>query len=71
MDTLKIEIDKIVSRANLNTKKETATPYHGSNAGETVEYTLYWDVYRCEWTYESRAIQGFVFNEINKLIQLS
>jgi hypothetical protein len=43
--------------------------YHGSSKDEEIEYTLYFDEYRCEWTTKDRAFQGFVFKYINEFIK--
>lgn len=63
MNTLKIEIEKIISQAELNTR-----PFEGTHKGETVTFTQYFDEYRCEWTNKKRATQGFVFSKISHLI---
>lgn len=58
-------------RVNWNPKTETKTGYgyHGSSKDDEIQYTLYFDSYRCEWTTKDRAFQGFVFQEINKLLK--
>jgi len=58
-------------KANWKPKTETKTGYgyHGSSKGEEIEYTLYFDSYRCEWTTEDRAFQGLVFQEISKFLK--
>lgn len=57
-------------KANWNpeTKTKSGYGYHGSSKDDEIEYTLYFDSYRCEWTTEDSAFQGFVFKEINKLL---
>lgn len=58
-------------KVNWNPKMETKKGYgyHGSSKDDEIEYTLYFDSYRCEWTTKDRAFQGFVFQEINKLLK--
>jgi hypothetical protein len=51
------------------TKTETGYGYHGSSKGDEIEYTLYFDEYRCEWGSEDRAFQGFIFKTIDKTIK--
>jgi hypothetical protein len=57
--------------ANWKPKTETKTGYgyHGSSKGDEIEYTLYFDSYRCEWTTKNRAFQGLVFQEIDKFLK--
>jgi hypothetical protein len=58
-------------KANWKPKTETKTGYgyHGSSKGDEIEYTLYFDSYRCEWTTKDRAFQGLVFQEIDKFLK--
>ena len=58
-------------KANWKPKTETKTGYgyHGSSKGDKIEYTMYFDEYRCEWTTKDRAFQGLVFKEIDKFLK--
>ena len=58
-------------KANWKPKKETKKGYgyHGSRKSDEIEYTMYFDEYRCEWTTKDRAFQGLVFKEINKFLK--
>jgi len=51
------------------TKTETGYGYHGSRKDDKIEYTMYFDEYRCEWTTKDRAFQGLVFKEIDKFLK--
>jgi len=68
MDELKNVIKKLKSSWKPKTKEAVATISHGSKEGDIIEYTLYFDVYRNEWTSERRAFQGFVFHYINSYL---
>ena len=57
-------ISELKRNWNPKTKTETVYGYHGSSKGDEIEYTLYFDEYRCEWTTEYRAFQGLVFKNI-------
>ena len=58
-------------KANWKPRTETKTGYgyHGSSKGDEIEYTMYFDEYRCEWTTKDRAFQGLVFKEIDKFLK--
>jgi hypothetical protein len=62
-------IAELKSKWNPKTETKTGYGYHGSSKGDEIEYTLYFDEYRCEWTTKDRAFQGYVFKHINKFIQ--
>lgn len=52
--------------SQLKSKKDIQyAPNHGSSCGEKVETTVYYDPYRSEWTYKSRAIEGHIFQSIH------
>jgi len=61
-------IMELKSKWNPKTKTKTGYGYHGSSKGDEIEYTLYFDEYRCEWTDINTAFQGYVFKNINKFI---
>ena len=50
-------------KENWKPKTETKTGYgyHGSSKGDEIEYTLYFDSYRCEWTTKDRAFKDLFF----------
>lgn len=50
---------------------ETKPATGHNNHGEAITYTLYFDVFRCEWTSRKRAFQGYVFKHVNEMIQQS
>ncbi len=58
-------------KENWKPKTETKTGYgyHGSSKGDEIEYTMYFDEYRCEWTTKDRAFQGLVFKEVDKFLK--
>ena len=62
-------IGELKSKWNPETETKTGYGYHGSRKGDEIEYTLYFDEYRCEWTTKDRAFQGYVFKHINEFIQ--
>ena len=70
-DSVKDYIEEL--RINWDPKKETRTGfhYHGTKSGDKFEYEVYFDNYRCEWTDEKRAFQGFVIENINKFLTKS
>lgn len=51
------------------TKTEIGYGYHGSRKGDKIEYTMYFDEFRCEWTTKDSAFQGFVFEQIDKYLK--
>jgi hypothetical protein len=51
------------------TKTKTGYGYHGSRKGDKIEYTLYFDEYRGEWTTKKRAFQGLVFKYVDKFLK--
>jgi hypothetical protein len=51
------------------TETKTGVGYHGSNKGNEITYTMYFDEYRCEWTDKDRAFQGHVFSEIDSYLR--
>lgn len=61
-------IAELKSRWVPNTKTESGYGYHGSNKGDEIEYTLYFDEFRCEWTTKDIAFEGYVFKEIKKYL---
>ena len=67
-DSVKCYIEKLRSEWNPKIEKGERFKYHGTKSGEKVDYELYFDNYRCEWTTKERAFQGFVIENINKLI---
>ena len=50
-------------------ESKTGYGYHGSSKGDEIEYTMYFDEYRCEWTTKDRAFQGLVFKEVDKFLK--
>jgi hypothetical protein len=50
------------------TKVKTGYGYHGSSKGDEVEYTMYFDEFRQEWTTKDRAFQGLVFGYIDNCL---
>lgn len=52
------------------TKTSSSIGYHGSNKGEEMEYTLYYDVKNLEWvTDEERAFNGFLYKELDRILR--
>ena len=62
-------IAELKSKWNPETETKTGYGYHGSSKGDEIEYTLYFDEYRCEWTTKDIAFQGYVFKHINEFIK--
>ena len=62
-----------ISDLKLNWKPEKKTEsgygYHGSSKGDYIEYELYFDEFRCEWTDKDRAFQGYVFKNITSILK--
>ena len=58
-------------KQNWKPKTETKTRYgsHGSNKGDEIKYTMYFDEYRCEWTTKYRAFQGLVFKNVDRFLK--
>lgn len=67
--TLKEIIDELKLKWVPKTKPQVGYGYHGSNKGDEIEFTLYFDEYRCEWTTKDIAFKGYVFSYINKFIE--
>ena len=61
-------ITELKSKWNPKTETKTGYGYHGSSKGDEIEYTVYFDEYRSEWTTKDRAFQGYVFKQINDFI---
>lgn len=52
------------------TKTSGGIGYHGSNKGEEMEYTMYYDVKNWEWvTDEEKAFKGFLYTELDKILR--
>jgi len=52
------------------TEVKTGYGYHGSIKGDEIEYTMYFDEFRYEWTTKDRAFQGLMFKHINEFLNL-
>jgi hypothetical protein len=68
-ETMHSFITELKSKWNPKTETIKGTCYHGSKKGDEIEYTLYFDEYRCEWTNKDRAFKGYIFKHINTLIE--
>lgn len=66
--TTEQEIKMILSTANLKTKISGGYGYHGSSKGDYIEYTLYWDVLKADWTNRDEALKNFVCYTLNSKI---
>ncbi len=66
-------MSRFISELKQNWKPKTETKigygYHGSSKGDEIEYTMYFDEYRCEWTTKDTAFQGLVFKSVDKFLK--
>jgi hypothetical protein len=71
-----LHISSVIPRLLLELKKEwepkTKTKigygYHGSSKGDKIEYVVYFDDYKNNWTTKSIAFEGFVFKRISEFL---
>lgn len=70
---IKSDMYRFISELKENWKPETKTKdgycYHGSSKGDKIEYTMYFDEYRCEWATKDKAFQGWVFKNVDKFLK--
>ena len=44
-------------------------PNHGSSTSEDLEVTLYWNVYKCDWTSKEDALADYVIGLLRPYIK--
>lgn len=69
LDIIKREIAQLKKGWKPKTETKIGYGYHGSSKGDKLEYVMYFDEYRCEWTTKDIAFQGFVFENVDKLLK--
>jgi hypothetical protein len=62
-------IDELKQNWKPKTETKTGYGYHGSSKGDKIEYTMYFDEYRCEWTTKDRAFQGLIFKNVDRFLK--
>ena len=62
-------IDELKQNWKPKTETKKSYGYHGSSKGDEIEYTMYFDEYRCEWTTKDRAFQGLVFKNVDRFLK--
>jgi|VirMetMinimDraft_7_1064189.scaffolds.fasta_scaffold67100_2 hypothetical protein len=62
-------ITELLKDIRLDERSEHGYGYHGSIKGDRIDYTLYYDKYRCQWTTDkNRALQGVIFDKLVPII---
>lgn len=62
-------IENLKSSWEPKTKKRDGYGYHGSNKGDYLEYTVYFNPYEADWTTdEDQAFKGYIFKHISDVM---